>query len=250
MAIRAYRLPKSYDDVPLRRRASGLGMAIALNLLVLLILLGLGTHVRIVPVTKGGIKIFSVSDDNADDPSPKRNASRPRASVPPKTHPPLVKPTITLPAPPPSDRPPQPNQPWVELNPSELATVDETLAAPSRGGRHGLDSEIVGTGPNGESLYAAEWLREPTNQELDYYLPPSRPDGSGMIICKTVPDNRVDDCIALESVPASSRLAGAVLKAAWQFKIRPPRKNGKPMIGTWVRIRIDYVTVGKRPADR
>jgi len=50
----------------------------------------------------------------------------------------------------------------------------------------------------------------------------------------------VDDCVALGSVPASSRLDRVLMKAAWQFKIRPPRKNGQPMIGEWVRIRFDY----------
>ena len=90
-------------------------------------------------------------------------------------------------------------------------------------------------------LYAAEWAREPTNQELSFYLPRNAPDGYGLIACKTYPRNRVDDCVALESYPASAHLANAVLNAAWQFKVRPPRKNGKAMVGEWVRIRIDYV---------
>lgn len=246
MAAHAYRQPAPYDDVPLRRRASGLGLAIALNLLVILILLGLGTQVPISPVTKGGIKIFNVSNDNADDTRPKSSASKPPPSRPPKTHPPMVKPTISTPVPPPSDRSPEHDKPWIELTRPELSSIDQALAENSDGGHRGQDSEVVGTGPNGETLYAAEWAREPTDQELGYYLPPDRPDGAGLIMCKTIPDNRVDDCIAIESIPASSRLASAVLKAAWQFKIRPPRKNGQPMIGTWVRIRIDYVTVGKR----
>jgi len=41
-----------------------------------------------------------------------------------------------------------------------------------------------------------------------------------------------------------SHLASAVRQAAWQFRVRPPRKNGKPMVGEWVRILIDYERIG------
>jgi len=37
-----------------------------------------------------------------------------------------------------------------------------------------------------------------------------------------------------------SGIANAVLAAAWQFRVRPPQKGGMPMVGEWVRIRIDY----------
>ena len=104
------------------------------------------------------------------------------------------------------------------------------------------DSEIVGQGPNGEALYNAEWAREPTDAELGGYLPKNAPDGAGLIMCKTIPENRVDDCIELGNDPPGSHLASAVRQAAWQFRVRPPRKNGVPMIGAWVRIRIDYET--------
>jgi protein TonB len=60
------------------------------------------------------------------------------------------------------------------------------------------------------------------------------------VACKTIPDNRVDDCIELDQYPHGSHLAAAVRQAAWQFRVRPPRKNGKPLIGSWVQIRIDY----------
>ena len=103
--------------------------------------------------------------------------------------------------------------------------------------------EEVGRAPNGEVLYAAEWARKPTNTELNGYLPPNAPDGWGLIACRTVAGNRVEDCIELGQSPRGSRLASAVRQAAWQFRVLPPRRNGRPLIGSWVQIRIDYTRV-------
>ena len=110
------------------------------------------------------------------------------------------------------------------------------------------DSEQVGTGPNGEPLYAAEWYREPTNAQLGAYLPKTMPEGGGwgMVACRTAPRFRVEDCVELGQGPPGSHLAGAVRQAAWQFLVRPPRVGGKSLVGTWVRIRIDYTVETRR----
>jgi protein TonB len=102
---------------------------------------------------------------------------------------------------------------------------------------------MVGTAPDGQPLYAAEWYREPTNTELAGYLPKTMPDGGGwgIIACKTAPRFRVTDCVELGQGPAGSHLAGAVRQAAWQFLVRPPRIGGKSLVGEWVRIRVDYL---------
>ena len=105
------------------------------------------------------------------------------------------------------------------------------------------DSEQVGRAPNGEVLYAADWAREPTSTELNGYLPPNAPDGWGLIACRTVAGNRVEDCVELGQSPRGSQLASAVRQAAWQFRVLPPRRNGRSLIGSWVRIRIDYTSV-------
>ncbi len=97
----------------------------------------------------------------------------------------------------------------------------------------------AGRGPHGEVLYAVEWAREPTNAELDGYLPHNPTDGWGEIACKTIPGNRVDDCVEVGQSPGS-HLASAVRQAAWQFHIRPPRKNGRALIGEWILVHIDY----------
>lgn len=102
------------------------------------------------------------------------------------------------------------------------------------------DSERVGTAPNGEPLYAASWYREPSDDELRGYLSTADGPGWGLIACRTAPDYRVEDCVGLDEYPTGSQITRAVLAAAWQFKVRPPRVGGKLMVGTWVRIRIDY----------
>ena len=131
----------------------------------------------------------------------------------------------------------------VELTKQELSKTDEAMArqagpAFAEGSGRGGDSAVVGKGPRGETLYAAEWLREPTNQEIGHYL--GSASGMALIACKTYPQYRVEECYALGSEPASARLDRKLLEATWQFKVRPPRKNGESMVGEWVRIRVTW----------
>lgn len=132
---------------------------------------------------------------------------------------------------------------------ADLATMPPR-AAPDAGTRRGKmgpvnsgvsgDSEHVGSAPNGEPMYAASWYRKPTDGELRGYLSTAEGPGWGLIACRTVADYRVEDCAALDEWPTGSRINRAVLAAAWQFRVRPPRIGGRSKVGQWVRIRIDY----------
>jgi protein TonB len=126
------------------------------------------------------------------------------------------------------------------MSKDDMAAADVSGLAKAGAGSGAGNSEIVGHGPHGELLYAAEWARHPTNAELGGYLPANSPEGYGLIACKTIPGDRVDDCFELGQDPPGSHLASAVRQAAWQFRVRPPRKNGVPLVGSWVSIRIDY----------
>ena len=238
---RTYRLAPAYAETPVRRRLSGFGLALGINLLLVLALLTLG--VRSLPEKPSGAIIVDLipnadeteADGSRQQPTPPRErvATRdPPPAVPPLPPRPLVTPNAPT--------------PWLEISKADMLAGDIAhlpRAAPGAG-----DSEEVGRAPNGEVLYAAEWARRPTNAELSGYLPRNAPDGWGMVACKTIEQNRVDDCIELGQSPLGSRLAGAVRQAAWQFRVRPPRKNGRPLIGVWVRIRIEYSTIGGDPA--
>ena len=102
------------------------------------------------------------------------------------------------------------------------------------------DFERVGTAPNGEPLYAAEWYREPDHRMLGDYLSTAHGPGWGLIACRTAPEYRVEDCVPLEEYPHGSEINRSVLAAAWEFRVRPPRRGGQPLVGSWVRIRISY----------
>jgi protein TonB len=234
----AYRLPSPYDRPPLRRRASGLALAIGVNLLLLLVLLGMG---KFTPIAQkvGRMTIFNLAPESRPSAQRRAESAQARRATKPIPKPPpivlAVKPTIAPPPEPPKEK----TTPWVEMSKEDMAAADVSNLPKAAGSGQG-DSEEVGRGPHGETLYAAEWARHPTDAELGGYLPANAPDGFGLIACKTIPGDRVEDCVELDQYPHGSRLAGAVRQAAWQFRIRPPRKNGRPMIGEWVQIRIDY----------
>ena len=241
----AYRLEPPYARPRLQQRLSGLALALALNVGLILVLLTLGiippatqrslrgTVIDLMPMSKSSAPTKSAQQRvekrvEPDRPVPKQ----PRIVLP-------VKPNI---APPPTQPTPK-SQSWIEMSSADMAASDIGKLPKSGSGSAG-DSEVVGRGPNGEAMYAAQWAREPTDAELAGYLPRNAPDGYGLVACKTVAGNRVEDCVELENQPPGSRLASAVRQAAWQFRVRPPRKGGKPLIGSWVRIRIDYVRSG------
>lgn len=109
------------------------------------------------------------------------------------------------------------------------------------------DSSGSGEGPGGARLYNAEWYREPTSAEMSYYMPKGTPrSGWGEIICRTIADYRVEDCRELSEGPMGSGMARAVRQAAWQFRVRPPRADGKPLIGAWVRIHYSLTVNGEK----
>jgi periplasmic protein TonB len=210
-------------------------LALCVNAALLLVLLRLGI---IALPADNPPSTATVLDLQPESHSVKQQASAPAKPRQPASHvrsKPTAIPPITSPIP--SSHP----LPWIEMSHDELAAAD-LKNVPKAGAGSAGDSEQVGVGPHGEVLYAAEWAREPTDAELAGYLPHDAPDGYGLVACKTIPGNRVEDCVELENDPPGSHLARAVRLAAWQFHVRPPRRNGKPMVGEWVRIRIDYVT--------
>jgi protein TonB len=236
-----YRLPSPYDRQPLRRRLSSFALALAINVALLLVLMTLGVIPPPSQRTLRGVVLDLIPQQRSASPtqSQKTGAQHPRvqSSKPVPKPPRIVLPVKATIAPPPT--PSEKTSPWIEMSKEDMASSDiSKLPAAGSGGRG--NSEVVGKGPNGEALYAAEWAREPSDAELGGYLPRNAPDGYGLIACKTIAENRVDDCIELDQEPRGSHLASAVRQAAWQFRVRPPRKDGRPLIGAWVRIRIDY----------
>ena len=236
-----YRLESPQERPSRRRRAASFLLALAIEILLLLAFLGLDfTPKR--PEFKGGtLSTFDIAANEDEATASKAQKPAPPTRKPPRPVPPTFKPKIILPERP-LDLIPLSKE---EFEASDIAKLGNN--APGAGaqlakGNAPGDSEQVGTAPNGEPLYAAEWYREPTNRELGTYLPKNMPEGGGwgLVACRTVERYHVEDCVELGQGPPGSHLAGAVRQAAWQFLVRPPRVGGKTLVGTWVRIRIDY----------
>ncbi|HEX5182860.1 MAG TPA: hypothetical protein VFW19_06875 [Allosphingosinicella sp.] len=237
-------VPPESPQPLLRRRATALILALIVTFLMILALWSLNGRAPERPRLKGATMLDFKPDADNEDASVKQQ--------PTKAQPRQEKqPTPIKPAPPPPRPSPLPvvHPYYIPLTKDENDSADigrMAHAGPRSGSAQASigapgDSRPIGTAPDGSPLYAAEWYREPTDAELDFYLPKNRNiQGSGFIACKTIDHHHVDDCVELGSVPSQSHLASAVRQAAWQFLVRAPRLGGKELVGTWVRIRIDY----------
>ncbi len=117
----------------------------------------------------------------------------------------------------------------------------ESAAAPAGDGQPGDTEFAEGGAPGGERLYDVEWYRRPTHPELSGYLPRGAPPGAvAVIACKIIETYRVEDCQELGEAPLGSGVSRAMRQAAWQFRVRPPRRGGKELYGVWVKIVIEF----------
>lgn len=237
-----------------RITAAALSLAICLGIALMLIWMGL---VGAPPVEKREkVTAISFSTEPSDKVAGNQaaaKAARPKAApVMPETEPqPRPQPTPT-----PSEAPkfdlakPRPADPFAGF---DLGKLPKRSGGASAGeGQNSAAAYGPGEGPGGVRLYNAEWYREPTEAEVGPYMPKRNIDAEwAMIACRTVERNRVENCQELGESPRGSGLARALRQASWQFLVRPPRINGKPLVGEWVRIRFDFKrrAVKEEPAE-
>jgi len=236
---------------PLGRRATALAVVIAVHLLLLLLLVMLAPPRT---PTRPSDKVFTLRAIDALKAAPAPAPTAQARTKPRPDAPRMPKPIVT-PPPRPDAKPALFGTELFEaVDITKLPNHSEERAvanAEAEGvGAAGDSTAAVGPGggPHGETLYNAEWVREPTNAELAYYLP-SRgiPPGSwGTIACRTISRFHVEDCAELGESPPGSGLARALRQAAWQFLVRPPRVGGKLKVGEWVSIRIDFSETGAK----
>lgn len=230
------------------RRVAAIFLTLLLEGLLALLLFTLSpsiTHREETDVSVFSLDATPASEETPEPPEPEAPAERPEK---PRQEPEPVPPQ-------PVEQPPAPPPPpLIPLSNAQMAMADiraiqprpappaprQAMTGPSDAGTPGDTQRVSGQGPHGEPLYAASWYREPTNDELRGYLSTAQGPGWGLIACRTVSDYRVEDCVGVDEYPTGSNITRAVLAAAWQFRVRPPRIGGQLKVGEWVRIRIDY----------
>ena len=217
----------------LRRRTIGILSVVVVHILGFLLLLSLTPDVlrKAAPALEN-FTLLSYSEKPAPKPAARSNAPRRQTR-------PVTKPTT----PPVTPLPPN----MILMSSEQFRATDIGDIHPQHAdagtGNGGAGTEVAsgpGEGPGGQKLYPADWYREPTTAEMAFYLKGRNQAGWAMIACRTIADNRVEDCQELQESPSGSGLAGALRQAAWQFRIRPPRIGGKPQLGVWVRILFDF----------
>ena len=253
MRAASYQQSSYSNHASFRSRLTSFLLALAIVALVVFMLIELGIvpsiklekNDLITVTTLGGSKNAKVKTVSVKRGAKKASTTATKTTTAPK----VVTPPPKVPPPP---------IPWnvIPLTKDEFAQSDistkparAATQAPGDDGSNGNDDKDSGStygpgeGPGGERLYNAEWFIRPTDAEMAFYMPKSGPpEGYGDVACRTIPNFRVEDCHELGETPGSG-FARAVRQAAWQFRIRPPRKGGVPMIGAWVRIHYTFETI-------
>lgn len=236
----------------LGERTGGFFFALIAEVLIILALLSLSIAPPATRKQEDQLTVFGVSEQPSEEPveeqspEPAQDAAQSPQPQETETAPSEIPSPVV--APQPSPVPPavipvpsaQPAQPQATPQIAKPKANPGRVYGPADKGVPGDSERVSGSGPNGEPLYAAAWYREPYPDELAGYLSTARGPGWALIACRTVPDFRVEDCVQLGESPPGSGIGRAVMAAAWQFRVRPPRVGGVSKVGEWVRIRIDY----------
>lgn len=109
------------------------------------------------------------------------------------------------------------------------------------GGGHGGDN-----GPGESSFYNVDWYRKPPKSVFDNYMRPGQSPGRrAEIECRMIENYHVEDCHEVSEEPRGSGMARVMREASWQFLVRPPRLNGKTLLGTRVHITYTFTQLQK-----
>ncbi|WP_294258802.1 hypothetical protein [uncultured Sphingomonas sp.] len=244
--------------VSLRGRTAAILLALAIELLIALMLLWMAP--RVTPKEKPKTVVFGIEASEGEQAPAEKDAAKAPEKARKRAG---EEAEAERPAPPTSALPPPPVVPSVSSGPPSFIVMSRrdyaasdiakapaapagdqgnTQTADAGGGSGADDTPRAGTGPHGETLYAADWYRRPTNAQLSPYLPQRAlgREGWGEVACRTIERYQVTDCQELGEFPRGSGYAGAVRQAAFQFRVKAPRVNSRLLVGSWVRIRITY----------
>lgn len=250
----AYIESTEWDQASVRRRAAGIAIALALEALFIIAILSLGMRTASQGRLERGLMTFDVSSTSQSEKS-ESQAKADAVTTPHAAE--TSQPTIPPPLLPP-DHPVQkvvskPN--YIPVSKSDFDAMDLSKIPSGSdgagGGQGSGDSKPVygpGQGPGGAQLYPVAWYREPYDAELSPYVAKAKsvpPGATADIACVMIEHYHVENCQTISESPRGTGLASALRQAAWQFLVRPPRINGQPQLGVWVRIHFSF---GTRPA--
>ncbi len=240
-----------------RRRSISFVLALAMSLLLLAALVSVGLYdppAKHEGGTLTAVNLSAAAGDKSENPTPKQQkaaqqathatATAPAAATPPRVVVPTDNKVVW-----PEGFIPMKRSDFAASDISKMTGPAGTGSAAQQASAGGGGGGTAGTAPDGSRLYNAQWYREPRDAEIDGYMRPGQASGRWAIIaCRTIADYHVDDCQELDESPRGSGMARVLRQAAWQFLVRPPRINGTPQVGAWVRIRFDFIR-GKRNDD-